>query len=367
MNKHFLLIITILMVFAVLAEANAWNELKSPYPIFSIAPQPPASNSEDVSCPKTPQSIHHMQYTSVYTDRNHGVSIVDKKAKQKYRKEISALKKYEIQIHKWIEQTFKQRNKDNKPLTCSLKWLSDWAKKDSMLRGKTNFQGEAVRKWTLASFSSFYLQIKNLNGSSPKQKKEIENWLEKIGNQVISDYKKHPESKSRHNNHMYWAAWSVMITGVAINNKHFYKWGLNEYKKGILDIQADGTLPHETFRESKAFLYHIFATAPLIMMAETATRNGTNMYEYNNGALHQLVGLTLQELDNNQAYLRKKTGVKQNLTGAVTPATLAWLEVYNARFKKLAIEKRLKKYRPMVQRRIGGDMSRLFAPITFSE
>lgn len=344
------------------SKAEEWNRLRSPYPVFVTAPYYLPSPTNSYQCPKTPKPIHRMKYTSIYTDKSNGISIVDKAAQKKYRQQVKALKKYETQIYKWTEQALEGKDRKKHPVACALAWLSDWAQENSMLDGETNFQGEAIRKWTLASLSSLYLQIKNFKQTDKEQKRQIEDWLERLGNQVMSDYSKHPNSKSRNNNHMYWAAWSVLITAVAINNKDFYKWGLKQYKKAVNNIQDDGTLPLETYRQSKAFLYHIFAAAPLVMIAETATRNGDNMYEYNNSALHRLIALILHEMDNNQSYLRKKTGQPQNLTSVITPESLAWLEVYNARFKNKEIEKRLSQFRPMIQRRLGGNMTRLFAP-----
>lgn len=362
MTKLFITVLISLIGLSAQSYADTSNRLKSPYPVFINLPQNMNISYSAKNCPKTPKAIHDMKYTSVYTDRSQGVSIVDQAAQKKYKKQINDIKKFEIQIYKWVEEIFGGSAKSTKSLTCSMKWLSDWADENSMLGGETNFQGEAVRKWTLAVISSHYLQIKNFKETNPSQKKNIEAWLKNLGQQVITDYQNHPDNKSRNNNHIYWAAWSVMITGVAINNKEFYEWGANQYKEAVQDIQEDGTLPLELARQSKAFLYHSFAAAPLVMIAETLMHNGYNAYGAQNNALQRLVELILNELDNNQEYLTKKTGIPQNLNGVITPYNLAWLEIYNARFKNNQAQKWLNNLRPMEQRRLGGNLTRLYAP-----
>ncbi len=360
MKKIYITTILILFAFSGNAYSSGWNSLKSPFPVFATLPNENISNTKDTKCPEAPPAVHDLEYTSVYTDKSDGVSKVDKKAQKKYRGEVADIRHYETRLYKWLDNAFDKKADETNQTTCIMNWLSYWADNNSLLDGNTNFQGEAVRKWTLASLSSLYLQIKNINGLDNSQKKRVERWLDRIASQVVSDYEQYPDSKSRNNNHMYWAAWAVMVTGIATNKNDFYKWGLEQYKQAIDDIEDDGTLPLETFRQSKAFLYHSFAAAPLVMMAETATRNGRNMYDYNDGKIHKLVALITNELDNGQSYLKQKTGKKQDVKDSITSSHLAWMEVYNARFHNPDIERWLAKLRPMIQRRIGGNMTALY-------
>lgn len=354
-NFHILRILTLTAItflsFSSSSQAASFfNRLKSPYPALSEDIVIPSNSNE---CPMTPNSIHDMEYVSIYTDRSNGVSIVDKEAQKKYRQQNADIKKYERQIAKWIEE--------RKHLSCVIQWLYDWSIKDSLLHGKVNFQGEATRKWALATLSSHYIQIRNLKGIDKKKTKKIDQWLERVADQAIKDYERNPEAISRNNNHMYWAAWAVMITGITVNNQSLYHWSAKQYKKAVKEIQEDGTLPLETYRQSKAFHYHLFATAPLVMMAETIVRNDHDIYRYHNEALHKLVNRIVEELETNQRHMEEITGTKQNMEGTITAAQLAWMEPYYARFQEERMKPWLDKLRPMKQRRIGGNMTQLYA------
>lgn len=329
------------------AQATKNKALQSPYPII-LGPAPVGQK-----CQKTPPAIQDLLYKSVYTNRSHGLSIVDKKAEKKYKKQTKAIRHFENKISHWVESYFE--NGTN--LQCAAQWLVDWAKQDALLKGNANFQGEAVRKWTLASLSSSYSQIRHLNIPA-KDKKSIDQWLAKLAEQVVADYSRHPEKKSRQNNHVYWSAWAVMITTTFTNNKDHYNWAKAKFYRAMRDIEKDGTLPLEVSREGKAYNYHVFALSPLIMMAETLEVNGKNGYK---PALHRLVKGVMDGLNNEQQYFEEKTGVKQDLKGTITSGHFAWLEVYNARFPNANNQKWLDTaFRPAIQRRIGGNMTRLF-------
>jgi poly(beta-D-mannuronate) lyase len=45
-------------------------------------------------------------------------------------------------------------------------------------------------------------------------------------------------------------------------------WGIDAYKHGVHDIQDDGTVPMESNRGQMALHYHLYALAPLIMLAD---------------------------------------------------------------------------------------------------
>lgn len=323
--------------------------LRSPYPVFSnISPAP----TTDKKCQKTPPAIYDMVYQSIYSDKSHGVSIVDEKARKKYKEQTKKIRDFENKIATWTEKSIVGSN----DLPCAIKWMTDWADAKSMLEGKINFQGESVRKWTLGSLSSHYIQIRHSKQISKTDRNKIDQWLQELSDQVVSDYSRRLDAGSRRNNHAYWAAWGVMITSVTLNDKKNFKWSTKIFDRAMQDIDEDGTLPLEIARQGKAFNYHVFALNPLIMMAETLDANGKNGYQ---PALHRLVKRVTDSLED-QKYFKEKTGVKQNITGTITDSQLAWIEIYNARFPNESSQKWIDKFRPFYQRRIGGDITRLF-------
>ena len=315
----------------------------------------------DDACPTAPLPPSHMNFTSIYTDKTEGTSIIDAHAENLYRQQTNAINQYETQIYKWIEKGFAPENNTRTPITCTIDWLSDWANQNALLGIEISSQGEATRKWTLASLSSQYIQIRKTKWIAPEKRKTIDDWLYHLAAQVMEEYKRDRHRTSRNNNHQYWEAWSVMITGVALNEPKFYKWGVRNFKKAMQQVQKDGTLPLELSRQGKAFHYHLFATTPLVMMAETAKKNGLNLYKYRHNSLLKLINLNLKELENNQEYLTATTETAQDLTGTITPRQLAWLVPYRQNYPDRRADKWIEELNPMIQRGIGGNLSRIYS------
>lgn len=362
MSVKSVLFTLLLIVFALCHPSTAraglfFNQLTSPFPPSEINFNKFTTHSQAL-CPSPPAPIQDLVFDSIYGDASS--SIIDEEAENSYQKKISPLWAYETQIYRWIEKSFNNPSKSYQNITCSYQWLDYWAKENALLKGKTSTQGQAVRKWTLAAMSSQYIQIRNIKWIDKSTKKEIENWLSQLAKEVISDYSSNPEKTSRQNNHIYWAAWSVMITGVATDNRDFYNWAIKQYKKAIQSIETDGTLPLELARDSRAFQYHVFAMAPLVMISETATVNGYNLYNYKNGTLKKLADLIISESQNQQSYLSQKTGVVQNTEKALSSTYLAWLGPYKKRNDDSEIDFLIEKYSPLIQRRIGGNITRIY-------
>lgn len=338
--------------------ATSTTTIKGPYPIPSFQ----KVNIPNYKCPKAPKPeakpSENLKFNSIYTDRSEGVSIIDYQARDQYKKQIKPIEDYEKQISSWTDKII-QGNTSNINY-CTIDWLYNWAENDALLTNNTNFQGQAVRKWFLATIASHYYLL-NQHIKIPTDKKTtIDNWIKQLTETVIYNYSEHTNRNSRHNNHIYWSAWAVVIASIVLNNTNYFNWGLEQAKNGIQEIQKNGVLPRELKRERRAFTYHVFAAAPLIMIAETAKQNNIDIYNQNGGALHKLVSLIITELNHKQSALTALTGKRQDTMNTITPYSLAWIEVYNARFPSSKTQKWINRLKPMKSRRLGGNMSLLF-------
>lgn len=334
------------------------RSIKSPFPIYT-------GQKKDIpehKCDTPPSPPQNLKFTSVYTNRNDGFSIVDPKAKEKYKSQIKDIETYEKTIASWSKR-FILDNPSNDSY-CAIDWIENWAINNALLDVPVNFQGGSTRKWFLATIASHYSLLKERVNIPEETQANIENWIDALTQEVITEYSTKLNNTSRHNNHIYWAAWSVIMSSSVLDNHAYFDWAVENTKNGILEIRKNGTLPRELAREARAFNYHVFSAAPLIMIAETAKRNGINLYSYNGGGLHRLVKLIISELNNKQSTLTFLTGKKQDVKNVITPYSLAWLEVYHARFPSSKTKKWLKNYPSMKSRRLGGDMTSLFRTST---
>lgn len=347
--------------------------LLPPFDVGQIrARAPEHSGVPSFECADVPAPVKDLIFFSVYTDRRDGVSRVNPKARARYKKALEPLSAYETGLMDMANAYLDSRKPDPAIADCVLRWLEAWAQEDALL-GKVNPTGRAVRKWSLAVFASAYAQIREDEALDRSRAARVESWLRKCAWVVKEDYSSgRTGPKTRQNNHMYWAAWAVGMTGMAVQDEKLFRWAVNKTKDALRDVGADGTLELELERQSKAMHYHSFALIPLIMMAESATRNGEDLYAYDGGALHRIVNRVVGGL-RDPSYFEVLTGKTQNLEGTVTSSQLAWIEVYNARFPSRELQFWLNKFRPMTLRRIGGNATLLYrkseapSPVAVSE
>jgi poly(beta-D-mannuronate) lyase len=86
-------------------------------------------------------------------------------------------------------------------------------------------------------------------------------------------------------------------------------------------------LPRELQRAGMALHYHLYALAPLIMLAELGEDNRIDTYSENHNAIGRLVNLCEQGLQHPEIF-EKATGVKQNMPDKISGATIGWAVPY---------------------------------------
>ena len=133
------------------------------------------------------------------------------------------------------------------------------------------------------------------------------------------------------NNHLYWAGLAIAASSIACNRPKDFEAALSTYRAGLDAIQPDGSLIAEMNRGQMALHYHLYALAPLIMMAELGKANGLDLYAEHQGAIHRLVNFCLAGLEDPSMF-EKRTGVAQVVTLPYAGSDIGWAVPYVRRF-----------------------------------
>lgn len=312
-------------------------------------------------CPSPPaEPLQDMKFKSFYKKSDPARAEVNRKAQKKYEKQTENLRKFENELILMANRYLKSGKQEDAAAQCVLDWLHQWAAGDAFL-GKTNAQGSFVRQWGLAVVASAFAQIQSSPQLDDRKKQVVTAWLLNVAHSVKNDYTGETTTSVRpKNNHLYWAAWAVTMTAAALDQKELYTWGVNNAKYALLaQMKDDGTLPLEMNRGKRALHYHVFALTPLMLIAETATRNGENLYELKDGLLHVAAKRVFDGMKD-PAEFAKQTGVEQEPITNMSNEHFAWLEIYNSRFPDPEMEAWLQAHRPIFSRRAGGDVQFLF-------
>jgi poly(beta-D-mannuronate) lyase len=282
-------------------------------------------------CPQPPPFDKTLYAESYYTDAHH--SVIDEKKREAEEKATEA----PTHLGQWSGLAADAYlTKGSRAAAACVYSLLDAAATAHAWSGEMpTGQGHYEQKWLLAGAAISYLKVRSSGVGTPDQQKEILKWFSSLANRVTDyvDTKKVNPDSDAWNNHRYWAGFAVAAAGIADNDKREFRFGIDSYQAGVDQIRPDGVLPREMDRAARALHYHLYALAPLIMIAELAQANGADLYSYNKGAIHRLVSLCLAGMQNPEIFA-KATGVPQDMTAGqqFSGSDIGWAVPYVKRF-----------------------------------
>ncbi len=257
-------------------------------------------------------------------------SIIDPVRQEAYRKSADPVKAVGVAIVKAADDF--RTTGSREAAQCAANRIIVLAQDKSLSGKMSSSQAYYVQGWVVGAVAIAYLKVRaNVEISAP-QSTLIANWLDSVGVETKSFYDSHTLAHGANgNNHLYWAGVELAAIGVAANNQPDFDWGMATYDNGVNQIRPDGTLPLEMARGSKALHYHLYALAPLVLLAEFGEANGLDLYTHANGALHRLVTTSVNGLKDPSLF-EKATGVKQEVPRVITGDQIGWAPPYVRRF-----------------------------------
>ena len=206
---------------------------------------------------------------------------------------------------------------------CALDRIAEWAAGGALAGRITGKQAEYERNWSVAGFALAYLKVRD--AARPEQRATIEPWLGRL-QAASAAFLDAPDR--RRNNHRYWHGLATLAVAIATSDAALMARARAIHGEAARAIAADGTLEAELARRSRALHYHVFALAPLVLMAEIAATRGEDWYAPEDGAVHRLAALVLAGL-RDPARFDALAGVPQERP---TRPQAGWLSLYAARF-----------------------------------
>jgi poly(beta-D-mannuronate) lyase len=265
-------------------------------------------------------------------------SIIDPVRQEAYRKSSGGVKNVGLAI---VAAADDYRNTGSRSAAqCALTQILTLAQ-DHALAGKmSSNQAYYVQGWVVGAIAIAYLKIRDAGLASPEQTEAIANWMQTVGEQTKQYYdahKKAGQGDSR-NNHLYWAGAELAAIGAAANDRKDFDWAMAAYDNGVDQIQPDGSLPLEMARGGRALHYHLYALAPLVLIAEFGEANHLDLYAHAGGALHRLVNFSVAGVQDPAPFV-KATGAQQELPIPLTGDQVGWAPPYLQRFPNPALER----------------------------
>lgn len=212
---------------------------------------------------------------------------------------------------------------------CGIK-LMTVAARDGVFTGTmSSRQAYYVQGWITGAIAIAYLKVRDSGLVSSEETLLLQRWFETIVRQTEDFYK----SNGATNNHLYWAGLEVLAAGVASNDQQLFDWGVEAYRTGAAQIDANGEMPLEMHRGRRALHYHFYALAPLVYLAEFGAVNGIDLYSVNDHALSKLVHFCLAS-EKDGTYIAQAAGsAQEERENPPSADQMSWTVVWQSRFQ----------------------------------
>jgi poly(beta-D-mannuronate) lyase len=298
--------------------------LKSPWDSHPVA-----ITDAPFACPAVPKLPRDFATNSYYIDSHH--SIIDPTLKKRYDDSVAGIDDFSRTVVKAADAF--QTTGSRAAAECVVTLLEDAAKEKVLAGTMESYQATYVQGWALGAYAVAYLKIRGSGVVPADAAKEITKWMRKLAgdNQDYYDGKRRKgKDNDSYNNHLYWAGFAITAAAAASNDHGLLRWGVDAYKQGVRDIRDDGTLPLEMNRGQRALHYHLYALAPLVMIAEFGEVNGIDLYAERDYAIKRLVARCVAGLQD-PSFFQQRTGVQQ-VTSAIESWQVSWAQPYTRRF-----------------------------------
>jgi poly(beta-D-mannuronate) lyase len=268
-------------------------------------------------------------------------SIIDPVRQAAYRKSSDGVKNVGLAIVKAADDY--RTTGSRGAAQCAMTQILTLAQEHALAGKMSSNQAYYVQGWVVGAIAIAYLKIREADLATAQQTETIAQWLQSVGDQTKDYYDAHKKTGNGDsgNNHLYWAGVELAAIGVASNNRKDFDWAMAAYDNGVEQIQPDGSLPLEMARGGRALHYHLYALAPLVLIAEFGEANHLDLYAHANGAIHRLVNFSIAGIKDPTSFT-KATGVQQEIPKMVSGDQIGWAPPYGKRFPDPALERLIK-------------------------
>jgi poly(beta-D-mannuronate) lyase len=322
--------------------------LAAAVPVFAAAPaqslrspwdgKPVTITDAAYACPAIAHIAPDLVTDGFYRLDDPTHSIIDPVRQEAYKKSSDGVKAVGMGVVKAADDF--RTTGSRKAAQCAMAQILTLAQEHSLAGKMSSSQAYYVQGWVVGAIAIAYLKIRETDIATPQETEIIANWMHSVGEQTIAYYSAHKRvgHGDSQNNHLYWAGVELAAIGVAANNRKNFDWAMATYDNGVDQIEPNGALPLEMARGSRALHYHLYALAPLVLLAEFGEANHLDLYAHANGAIHRLVNFSVAGLQDPTPFA-KATGVEQEVPKTITGDQIGWAPPYVERFPNPALER----------------------------
>lgn len=305
-------------------------------------------------CDAVPSPIIRLAEQSVYEANDPSQSHINLQAAASYQKRSAPLWDFVRYSAKYA--SLYVNNNDVNSAQCALTAMKAWADAGAL----TQLLSRSSQLNMGRNLSGIVLSYKKVRSvATESQRVAIERWLLTIGKKIPEYFIPIEKTKTALGNLRYWNGLAAAAIGDLVGDEELLKWGMDSYHAGMCQVDQSGALPIEMHRAGRALAYQLYATAPLVALAEIMKSHDLAPEKECNGALQRLVNFSIASSIDVSA-VEKKSGSKQVIGPYKILAGwhFAWIDIYQRNFGPIAAIGSIKVTRPLLDPFLGGDTTR---------
>lgn len=349
------------------APAHAERHMNAgPFAIEKLVGPPSALHaliSTGVDCPKAPDPVVTLDTESRYDPNDKKAIEVDEDRAATYREKVAPVREFLRAVVEAANRSVAEPHARRAWADCAAGLLDGWAEAGALAEMETT-TAKLIRGSQIAGLSLAALQLREALGADDPRMERIAAWLAGLARDGRDFVDSRPEAGSSRANHRYWNGLAAAAAGSLAGDGGLVDWGIESARIGLAQVDADGFLPLELARGKRARDYHIYAIAPLVMIAEIAANMGVDLYVEHDRALERLGDAVIASIADPEPMAEAAGAPQLPFKGdADGPPShrLAWLEPFLRRAPNEEGAALLAAARPTSYSALGGDLTLLFS------
>jgi len=337
-----------------------------PFAIEKLVGPPSALHaliSTGVDCPKAPEPVVSLDTESRYDPKDRKAIEVDEDRAAAYREKVAPVRDYLRAVVEAANRSVAEPHARRAWADCAAGLLDGWAEAGALSEMETT-TAKLIRGSQIAGLSLAALQLGDALDADDPRMGRIAAWLAGLARDGRAFVDSRPEASSSRANHRYWNGLAAAAAGSLAGDGALIDWGIDSARIGLAQVDANGFLPLELARGKRARDYHIYAIAPLVMIAEIAASRGLDLYAEHDHALRRLGGAVIASIADPEPMAAAAGAPQLPFKGdAEGPPShrLAWLEPFLRRTPNEEGAALLAAARPTSYSALGGDLTLLFS------
>jgi poly(beta-D-mannuronate) lyase len=257
------------------------------------------NDKDPFECKKPVQAVVTFEGESRYCDNDKTRSIVCPEKEKKYKAATKDVNAFNLNIVEMANRYAEAKKPRPEIAQCVLSHLDAWAKAGAWApKEAQSMTGELKRGESVAAMAAALQQVMGEPSLDREALARVSAWLRDLGYR-LHEYTQAAQAKGSNagiGNHRYWQGLGIVQAAIVAQDRELYAYGMKALDIGLAQVQPSGVLPIEMSRAKRAFNYHLFAIAPLVMLEEIKRVNAEVLDDASRVKLEAVVSLVTDEM-----------------------------------------------------------------------